>query len=89
MPPSWLPTGVAIVRTIQSGTIEGAIVKVPYHECQPVSDEQYAADVRVIMAQGIGVRMEDAMRGIRERELERDPNFYTWPKPACQRRLSK
>ena len=55
-----LPTGVAVVRTIQNGSIEGAIIRVPYRECLPVSDEQYAAD----LADGHGAqhRQADARR---------------------------
>ena len=73
-----LPTGVAVVRTIQNSTIEGAIVQVPYRECGPVSDDQYAADLRVIMSGSVGVPMSDAVRSIGERErqiIERAASF--------------
>jgi len=73
-----LPTGVAVVRTIQNGTIEGAIVQVPYRECGPVSDDQYAADLRVIMSGSVGVAMNDAVRSISERKrqiIERAASF--------------
>ena len=63
-----LPTGVAVVRTIQNGSIEGAIIRVPYRGCPPVSDEQYAADLKAIMSRSIGTSMDDAMRQIDERE---------------------
>ena len=33
-----LPTGVAVVRTIKNGSIEGAVVRVPYRACVPVSE---------------------------------------------------
>jgi hypothetical protein len=63
-----LPTGVAVVRTIQHGSIEGAIVRIPYRACEPVTDEQYAADLRLVMEGNIGIPMADAMRAIGERE---------------------
>jgi hypothetical protein len=63
-----LPTGVAVVRTIQNGAIEGAIVRVPYRECESISDAQYAADHRLIMSRSDGIPMEAAVRTIRERE---------------------
>ena len=63
-----MPTGVAVVRTIQNGTIEGAIVTVPYRECPSVSDEQYAADLRLVMGRSVGIPMENAMQANQERE---------------------
>jgi hypothetical protein len=63
-----LPTGVAVVRTIKDGRIEGAIVRVPFRDCPPVSDEQYVADLRVLMPHSIGKPMGQAIRQIEERE---------------------
>lgn len=63
-----LPTGVAVVRTLRNGTIEGAVVRVPYRSCNPVSDDQYAADLRAVMEGSIGVPMADAIQRIAERE---------------------
>jgi hypothetical protein len=65
-----LPTGVAVVRTLQNGTIEGAVVQVPYRGCAPVSDEQYASDLSAIMPRSIGLPMADAMRSIERRERQ-------------------
>lgn len=64
-----LPDGVAVVRTVRDGRIEGAVVKVPYRSCAPVSDEQYAADLDAVMRHGgVGKPMSDAMREIEDRE---------------------
>jgi hypothetical protein len=63
-----LPTGVAIVRTVKDGRIEGAVVRVPYRECAPVSDAQYAADLRVLIPHSVGLPMAQARRAIEERE---------------------
>lgn len=64
-----LPDGLAIVRTTRNGRIEGAVVKVPYRSCAPISDEQYAADLNAVMHHGgVGKPMSDAMREIEDRE---------------------
>ena len=63
-----LPTGVAVVRTIKDGKIEGAIVRVPERACRPVSDAQYAADLQLVMEHGGGLPMHEAIRQVEERE---------------------
>ena len=64
-----LPDGVAVVRTVRDGRLEGAVVKVPYRSCAPVSDEQYASDLDAVMRHGgVGKPMGDAMREIEDRE---------------------
>jgi hypothetical protein len=63
-----LPTGVAIVRTVKDGRIEGAVVRVPYRECAPVSDAQYAADLQVLIPHSVGLPMAQARCAIEERE---------------------
>lgn len=64
-----LPVGVAVVRTIRDGKLEGAIVRIPYRACEPVSDEQYTKDLDLVMHHGgIGKPMPEAMRELEERE---------------------
>lgn len=64
-----LPTGVAVVRTINNGSIEGALVRVPERPCLPVSDSQYASDLRkVMMHHGSRMLMCEAQRQIEARE---------------------
>ena len=64
-----LPDGVAVVRTVRDGRLDGAVVKVPYRSCAPVSDEQYAADLDAVMRHGgVGKPMPEAMREIEDRE---------------------
>jgi hypothetical protein len=63
-----LPTGVAVVRTIKDGKLEGAIVRVPERAGPPISDDQYAADLQVVMEHGGGVPMRDAIRQVEARE---------------------
>jgi hypothetical protein len=64
-----LPDGVAVVRTVRDGRIEGAVVRIPYRRCAPVSDDQYAADLDALMAYGgVGKPMHEAMRHIDDRE---------------------
>jgi hypothetical protein len=66
-----LPTGTCIVRTIRDGRIEGAVVRVPERACPPVSDEQYAADLRLLVEQsGRGMLMHEAVRQIEARERD-------------------
>ena len=64
-----LPDGVAVVRTVRDGRLDGAVVNVPYRSCAPVSDEQYAADLDAVMHHGgVGKPMPEAMREIEDRE---------------------
>jgi hypothetical protein len=64
-----LPVGVAVVRTIRDGKLEGAVVRIPFRACDPVSDEQYTKDLDLVMHHGgIGKPMTEAMRELEERE---------------------
>jgi hypothetical protein len=63
-----LPTGVAVVRTLKNGKVEGAIVKVPERPSPPVTDEQYAADLAIIAEHSTAIPMAEAMREIDRRE---------------------
>lgn len=64
-----LPTGTCVVRTVEGGRIEGAIVRVPERPCAPVDDKQYATDVALIVDYGsAGVAMEVAQAAIAARE---------------------
>jgi hypothetical protein len=85
-----LPDGVAVVRTVRDGRIEGAVVRVPHRRCAPVSDEQYAADLHALMRHsGVGNPMREALRQIEERERhilsEADALRLPPPEPECFR----
>jgi hypothetical protein len=83
-----LPDGVAVVRTVRAGRLEGAVVKVPYRSCAPISDEQYAADLDAVMRHGgVGKPMSEAMREIEERErlLVTEAQALRLPPPEPER----
>jgi hypothetical protein len=64
-----LPTGVAVVRTVGTGGIEGAVVRVPERPCPSVSDQQYASDLDTIMTHsGSALPMREAQAQIEARE---------------------
>jgi Helicase HerA, central domain len=64
-----LPTGTCVVRSVRSGSIEGAIVQVPERRCAAIDDKQYAADLCLVVEHGrAGKPMAEARTAIEQRE---------------------
>ncbi|QWG14283.1 DUF87 domain-containing protein [Bradyrhizobium sediminis] len=66
-----LPTGVAVVRTIRGNRVDAAVVLMPERRSPPVTDQQYAADLSLLVPRSeVGLPMRNAERAIEQRQSE-------------------